>query len=60
MPRAGRLAADSPEHWRAARADMNQRRHLLTQAAGLLYPDAARVGTPAGNSPAAGSVMMVP
>jgi hypothetical protein len=39
---------------------MNQRRHLLTQAAGLLYPDAARVGTPAGNSPAAGSVMMVP
>ena len=47
MPRAGRLAADSPEHWRAARADMNQRRHLLTQAAGLLYPDAARVGTTA-------------
>src|SRR5262249_36492463 len=38
---------DSPEHWRAARADMNRRRHLLTQAAARLYPDAARVGTSA-------------
>jgi hypothetical protein len=35
---------DSPEHWRAARAALNQRRHLLTQAAARLYPDAARVG----------------
>ena len=47
MPRAGRPAADSPGRWRAARADMNQRRHLLTQAAAQLYPDAARVGTTA-------------
>ena len=47
MPRAGRLASDSPERWRAARAGMNQRRHLLTQAAARLYPDAARVGTTA-------------
>ena len=47
MPRAGRLASDSPEHWRAARAGLNQRRHLLTQAAARLYPDAARVGTTA-------------
>jgi len=38
---------DSPEHWRAARAGLNQRRHLLTQAAARLYPDAARVGTTA-------------
>ena len=47
MSRAGRLASDSPEHWRAARAGLNQRRHLLTQAAARLYPDAARVGTTA-------------
>ena len=38
---------DSPEHWRAARAGLNQRRHLLTQAAARLYPDTARVGTTA-------------
>jgi hypothetical protein len=38
---------DSPEHWRAARASLNQRRHVLTQAAGRLYPGAARVGTTA-------------
>jgi hypothetical protein len=38
---------DSPEHWRAARASLNQRRHVLTQAAARLYPDAARVGTTA-------------
>ena len=44
MPRAGRPAADSPERWRLARAGMNQRRHLLTQAAARLYPDAARAG----------------
>jgi len=47
VPRAGRLAPDSPERWRAARAEMNQRRHLLTQAAGRLYPDTPRVGTTA-------------
>jgi hypothetical protein len=47
VSRAGRLASDSPEHWRAARAGLNQRRHLLTQAAARLYPDAARVGTTA-------------
>src|SRR5215471_15626143 len=47
MSRAGPPATDSPEHWRAARADMSQRRHLLTQAAARLYPDAARVGTSA-------------
>ena len=47
MPRAGRPATDPPGHWRAARADMNQRRHLLTQAAAQLYPDAPRVGTTA-------------
>jgi hypothetical protein len=47
VSRAGRLAHDSPEHWRAARAGLNQRRHLLTQAAARLYPDAARVGTTA-------------
>ena len=47
MSRAGRFAPDSPEHWRAARAGMNQRRHLLTQAAGRLYPDTPRVGTTA-------------
>ena len=47
MSRAGRLAPDSPERWRAARAEMNQRRHLLTQAAGRLYPDTPRVGTTA-------------
>ena len=45
MPRAGRLAPDSPERWRAGRAGLKRRRHLLTQAAGRLYPDAARVGT---------------
>ena len=45
MPRAGRLAPDSPERWRAARAGLKRRRHLLTQAAARLYPDAARVGT---------------
>ena len=45
MSHAGRLAADSPEHWRAARTGLNQRRHRLTRAAGRLYPDAARVGT---------------
>jgi hypothetical protein len=45
VPRAGRLAPDSPERWRAARAGLKQRRHLLTRAAGRLYPDAARVGT---------------
>jgi len=44
---AGRPAHDSPERWRAARAGLNQRRHLLTQAAARLYPDAARVGTTA-------------
>ena len=44
MPRAGRPADDSPERWRLARAGMNQRRHLLTQAAARLYPDAARAG----------------
>jgi hypothetical protein len=47
VSRAGRLASDSPERWRAARAGMNQRRHPLTQAAARLYPDAARVGTTA-------------
>ena len=47
MSRAGRLAHDSPGHWRAARAGLNRRRHLLTQAAARLYPDAARVGTTA-------------
>jgi hypothetical protein len=47
VSRAGRLINDSPEHWRAARAGLNQRRHLLTQAAARLYPDAARVGTTA-------------
>ena len=45
FPNAGRLAPDSPERWRAARAGLKRRRHLLTQAAGRLYPDAARVGT---------------
>jgi hypothetical protein len=45
VSRAGRLAADSAEHWRAGRAGLKRRRHLLTQAAGRLYPDAARVGT---------------
>jgi len=44
VPHAGRLAPDSPERWRAARAGLKRRRHLLTQAAGRLYPDAARVG----------------
>jgi hypothetical protein len=47
VSRAGRLAHDSPERWRAARAGLNQRRHLLTQAAAQLYPDAARVGATA-------------
>jgi hypothetical protein len=47
VSRAGRPASDSPGHWRAARAELNQRRHLLTQAAARLYPDAARVGTTA-------------
>ena len=47
MSRAGRPASDSPGHWRAVRAELNQRRHLLTQAAARLYPDAARVGTTA-------------
>lgn len=47
VPRAGGLASDSPGHWRAARADLNRRRHLLTQTAARLYPDAARVGTTA-------------
>jgi hypothetical protein len=45
MPRAGPPAHDSPEHWRAARAGLNQRRHPLTQAAARLYPGTARVGT---------------
>jgi hypothetical protein len=47
VSRAGRPAIDSPERWRAARAGLNQRRHLLTQAAARLYPDVARVGTTA-------------
>jgi hypothetical protein len=47
VPRARRLAGDSPERWRAARTELNQRRHPLTQAAARLYPDAARVGTTA-------------
>ena len=45
MSPAGRPAHDSPERWRAARAGLNQRRHLLTQAAARLYPGTARVGT---------------
>jgi hypothetical protein len=47
VSRAGRPASDSPERWRAARAELNRRRHLLTRAAARLYPDAARVGTTA-------------
>ena len=47
MSCAGRLTNDSPEHWRAARAGLNQRRHLLTRAAARLYPNAARVSTTA-------------
>jgi hypothetical protein len=47
VSRAGRLAPDSPERWRAARAEMNRRRHPITQAADRLYPDTPRVGTTA-------------
>jgi hypothetical protein len=47
VSRAGRPASDPPGRWRAARAGLNRRRHLLTEAAGRLYPDAARVGTTA-------------
>src|SRR5215471_13654611 len=47
VSRAGRPASDSPERWRAARAELNRRRHPLTRAAARLYPDAARVGTTA-------------
>jgi len=47
VPRAARSASQSPERWRAVRRDLNRRRHLLTQAASRLYPDAARVGSTA-------------
>ena len=47
MPQDGRLVADSPEHWRAVRRALNERRFELTQAASRLYPDAHRVGTTA-------------
>jgi hypothetical protein len=42
-----RLGADSPEHWRAVRRELNRHRSGLTQAASQLYPDAKRVGTTA-------------
>jgi hypothetical protein len=47
MTRAARFAADSPARWRADRRGLNERRHGLTQAAGRLYPAAARAGTTA-------------
>jgi hypothetical protein len=47
MSQDGRLVADSPEHWRAVRRALNERRFELTQVASQLYPDARRVGTTA-------------
>jgi hypothetical protein len=47
MPSTERLGADSAEHWRAIRRELNQRRHELTQVASRLYPAATRVGTTA-------------
>ena len=47
MPRAGRLAGDSAEHWRAVRRELNSSRHALTQVASRFYPSALRVGTTA-------------
>jgi hypothetical protein len=45
MLHAERLTADSAEHWRAVRRELNQHRQVLTEVASRLYPGVARVGT---------------
>src|SRR6266536_1353199 len=47
MSHAERLVADSTEHWRAVRLELNQRRRVLTEVASRFYPAATRVGTTA-------------
>jgi hypothetical protein len=42
-PQAGDDGQDEREQWRAARRSLNQRRHELAGAAGLLYPGVLRV-----------------